>query len=80
MGIYKAVSTKKGFEAVVTEDGFKCAFITHSPDYAFGAVTAMKRHNLTEEVFVLLQGSAVMLIRENGTFSEDTPACSGVIV
>ena len=53
-----------GFEAVVKTDRFKCAFITHAPMYAYGAVREMKRHNLTDEVFVLLSGHATLLIRE----------------
>ena len=63
-------SKKAGFDAVIKNDSFKCAFITHSPAYAFGAVEEMKRHNETEEIFVLLNGRAVMLIYEDGLFSE----------
>ncbi len=70
MGIYKKVSDKKGFCPVVIGDGFKCAYITHSPDYSFGQVTLMKRHNLTDEVFVLLSGKAVMLTLSDGVFTE----------
>lgn len=61
---------KQGFDAVVKAENFKCAFITHSPTYSFGEVSEMKRHNKTDEVFVLLSGNAVMLIYENGEFSE----------
>ena len=62
-------TTKKaGFDAVIKNDSFKCAFITHSPSYAFGTVEEMKGHNETDEIFVLLDGRAVMLIYENGTF------------
>ena len=63
-------STKAGFDAVIKNESFKCAFITHSPAYAFGKVVEMKRHNETEEIFVLLKGRAVMLIYEDGIFSE----------
>ena len=76
MGIYKRISTKSGFDAVITEKGFKCAYITHSAAYSFGAVTEMKRHNETEEVFVLLSGAAVMLTLEDGVFTE-TPLARG---
>lgn len=76
MGIYKRISTKSGFDAVLTEKGFKCAYITHAAAYSFGAVTEMKRHNETEEVFVLLAGDAVMLTFENGVFTE-TPLAKG---
>ena len=63
-------SKKAGFDAVIKNDSFKCAFITHSPAYAFGAVEEMKRHNETDEIFVLLKGHAVMLIYEDGIFTE----------
>ena len=76
MGVYRIsmfsqeTSKKPGFDAVIKNESFKCAFITHSPAYAFGEVAEMKRHNETEEVFVLLSGRAVMLIYENEAFSE----------
>ena len=70
MGIYKRLSEKSGFCPVVVTESFKCAYITHSPDYAFGEVRLMKRHNLTDEVFVLLAGKAVMLTFEDENFTE----------
>lgn len=54
-----------GFDTVVMNQRFKCAFITHSPYYAFGEVDHMKRHNNTDEIFVLLSGNAVLLIMED---------------
>ena len=61
---------KSGFDAIIKNESFKCAFITHSPAYSFGRVSEMKRHNETDEVFVLLSGNAVMLIYEDGKFYE----------
>lgn len=61
-----------GFDTVVMNERFKCAFITHSPYYSFGKVDHMKRHNNTDEVFVLLSGRAVMLILEDGKVQEHT--------
>ena len=61
---------KRGFDVVVKNESFKCAFITHSPAYSFGEVSEMKRHNETDEIFVLLCGRAVMLTYENGEFSQ----------
>ena len=58
--------THSGFETVVMNERFKCAFITHSPYYSFGKVDHMKRHNNTDEIFVLLFGRAVMLTMEDG--------------
>ena len=61
---------KSGFDKVFDNANFKCAYITHSEDYSFGKVTTMKRHNLTDEIFVLLSGKAVMLTLENDIFTE----------
>ncbi len=63
-------SKKAGFDTVIKNESFKCAFITLSPAYAFGTVEEMKRHNETDEIFILLNGSAVMLIYEDGIFTE----------
>lgn len=61
---------KSGFDKFYSGDKFKCAFVTSSPQYAFGSVSQMKRHNMTDEIFVLLRGRAVMLTYENGEFTE----------
>lgn len=70
--------SRPGFETVVETERFKCAFITHDPRYAYGAVREMKRHNKTDEVFVLLSGKATMLILENEQF-EEIPMQPGVV-
>lgn len=62
--------SQSGFETVVKTERFKCAFITHDPMYAYGTVREMKRHNLTDEVFVLLKGKATLLTREGETMAE----------
>ena len=58
-------NTDSGFCPVVRNSQFICAFITPSPMYAPGKITDMKRHNDTDEVFVLLSGKAVLLTRDN---------------
>ena len=60
-------SEKEGFESIYENSNFKCAYITLSPQYAFGKVKEMKRHNDSDEVFVLLSGSAVLLTHEEGS-------------
>ena len=60
-----ATYTADGFCPVVRNPQFLCAFITPSPMYAPGPVREMKRHNDTDEVFVLLEGTAVLLTRDN---------------
>ncbi len=68
--IVSGKSTKSGFDKVFDNTNFKCAFITHSPDYSYGEVKVMKRHNLTDEIFVLLTGKAVMLTLADNVFTE----------
>ena len=58
-------NTNSGFCPVVKNSHFICAFITPSPMYAPGKITEMKRHNDTDEVFVLLSGKAVLLTRDS---------------
>ena len=62
--------THSGFETVIMNDRFKCAFITPSSEYSFGKVDRMKRHNHTDEIFVLLFGRAIMLTTVDGDFYE----------
>ena len=61
---------KEGFDIAFKNEKFKCAFIKHSKAYSFGKVYEMKRHNKTDEIFVLLKGKAVMLTMEEGKFLE----------
>jgi len=65
-----AMQTKEGFDTVFKTENFKCAYITADKQYAFGEVCEMKRHNKTDEIFVLLKGEAVMLTMEDGAFTE----------
>ena len=60
-----------GFDLIFKNDTFKCAFITHSPLYSYGEISEMKRHNKTDEIFVLLEGAATMLTLEDGVFKEE---------
>lgn len=56
---------KEGFEIIAKNPDFKCAFITASEQYKFGKIRILKRHNDTDEVFVLLSGSAVLFTRDD---------------
>lgn len=64
--------TRAGFEAVFQSNRFKCAFITASEQYAFGKIKELKRHNDSDEVFVLLQGKAVLLTRNQDSSQYET--------
>ena len=52
--------SEKGFCPVVHNSIFKCAFITAHPGSACGSIKEMKRHNDSDEVFVLLEGAATL--------------------
>lgn len=56
---------REGFDAIVQNSNFKCAFITASPQYAYGKVKMLKRHNDSDEIFVLLSGNAVLLTKDD---------------
>ena len=53
-----------GFNRFIWNEHFITAFITRSEAYSDGLVKIMKRHNDTDEVFVLLKGNATLLTRE----------------
>ena len=62
--------SRPGFKTILKTEQFKCAFITHENQYTYGPVASMKRHNLTDEVFVLLSGRATLLICQGETMTE----------
>lgn len=63
--VITAKQEKEGFETVFQNPAFKCAFISPSSQYAYGQVMLLKRHNDTDEIFVLLTGSAVLLTKDD---------------
>ena len=56
---------KPGFEAIFHSPRFKCAFITASSQYEYGSVTQMKCHKDSDEVFILLQGTGLLLTKDS---------------
>lgn len=54
-----------GFCPVVRNSQFLCAFISYAPHYTEGHIKEMKRHNDTDEVFVLLKGEATLYTKNN---------------
>lgn len=57
------IAAKPGFYLTNENDKFKCAFITAGPQYSF-EVKEMKRHNESDEVYVLMEGEAILLTKE----------------
>ena len=62
--VLEGKSEKAGFCLVCKNDDYKCAFITCSPQYAYGKVRELKRHRESDEVFTLIQGNATLLTVE----------------
>ena len=62
--VQEGLIEKPGFALVYRNDGFKCAFITADGQYAPGQIRTMKRHNSSDEVFVLIRGRAVLVTGE----------------
>jgi len=50
-----------GFQPLLKNDRFQCAFITHDRQYSYGNIDVIKRHMTSDEVFVLLRGSASLV-------------------
>ena len=67
--IHKLSIEKAGYCPILETEKFKCAFITIDDQYRHGKVTRMKRHNDSPETFTLIQGSAILLTKEE-TFTE----------
>ena len=61
-----------GFSPVFKSDSWQIACITYSEGYSKEGFNHFKRHLTTDEVFVLLKGTAVMHIYENGTIKDET--------
>ena len=70
--IIEGKSEKAGFCLVCKNDDYKCAFITCSPQYAYGKVTELKRHRESDEVFTLVSGRATLLTGEPKTAEYET--------
>lgn len=53
-----------GFQPLFQNDHFMCAFITHSDKYSYGTVSVVKRHLGSQEVFLLLKGTASVFVAD----------------
>ena len=63
---------KNGFDVFISNKNFKCAFITTHKQYSYGKINFVKRHNDSDEIYVLLKGNATILTSDdiNQTFSK----------
>lgn len=64
-----AESTKNGFCTVLKSDGWQIATITYADIYSEKGFDHMKRHLSTDEVFILVNGSAVLHTVEDGVLN-----------
>ena len=53
-----------GFSTLISNEKWKVAFITASEQY--GKLKVLKRHNLTDEAFLLVKGNALLYTLEDG--------------
>ena len=62
--VLEGKADREGFQLVCVNESFKCAFITSNPQYAYGQVSVLKRHNNSDEIFTLILGEATLLTEE----------------
>lgn len=62
--VLQRTASAPGFDLVYKNNSFKCAFITRSAQYAPGQIKTMKRHNESDEIFVLIHGKAMLITGE----------------
>jgi len=55
--------TREGYAAVHSFESWRVAYLTYAE--RFDNITRLERHTKTDEIFVLLEGSAVLLIGED---------------
>ncbi|HWP51585.1 MAG TPA: hypothetical protein VN626_07810 [Clostridia bacterium] len=53
---------ESGFSPLVFFNGWRVAILNHQPSQERGMVPFLERHHQTDEVFVLLQGPATLLL------------------
>ena len=57
---------ESGFSPLVFFNGWRVAMLNHQPSQERGKVPFVERHHQTDEVFVLLQGPATLLLAGYG--------------
>lgn len=71
-----------GFAPLMSYEGWRVALLNHQPSQERGKVTFVERHHETDEVFVLLEGSASLLLAGDGdrpTQPKELPLARGRI-
>ena len=63
-GVIKPGET--GFNSILKSEGWQIASITYDAQYSKEGFTSMKRHRTSDEVFVLIKGSATLHTVEDG--------------
>ena len=57
---------RAGFQLTVINESFKCAWIKKGPQYSYGMLSQLKRHNRSDEVFTLVSGAATLVTADEG--------------
>ena len=61
---------EQGFSPLISFGGWRVAMLNHQPSQERGKVPFVERHHQTDEVFVLLQGPATLLLAGYGEVPE----------
>jgi mannose-6-phosphate isomerase-like protein (cupin superfamily) len=54
----------EGFKPLIIQDDWQVAQLNYAPELAGSAIRQVERHLMTDEVFVLVKGSSVLLVSE----------------
>ncbi|WMJ84697.1 hypothetical protein ACS3UN_05840 [Oscillospiraceae bacterium LTW-04] len=66
LGVEVYAYEESGFSPLVFFNGWRVAILNHQPSQEKGKVPFLERHHQTDEVFVLLQGPAALLLAGYG--------------
>jgi len=59
-------SFEQRYQPVLDFEGWRVAMLRHMPDTDFSNLKVVERHNETNEVFILTEGNADLIVCENG--------------
>lgn len=58
--------TEAGYHPLVYFEGWRAAFLNDTPKFHLENICEMQRHNTSDEVFVLLEGSFTLYVADGG--------------
>lgn len=58
--------TQSGYHPMIWYEGWRIAYLNDTPKFHLENISDMQRHNTSDEVFVLLEGSCTLYIGDGG--------------